>query len=398
MGLLTGNGFSALVNGKSRVLGGIYTRAYNDLIRDMNDFGKTPFARDRAQLLLRQVDDVTKKLDAETRSFINKQVPETYFTTAKDVKTDIRKLKIDVGQLEGFATIHYQATDAMASDAMLKFGHTMTGVKRSAEEFVKFAQQKSVREIIGAGQLQGRAAAELAKEVSAKIAEDGITALIDKGGKKWQLDTYAEMLTRQVLANSGREGVFNTAQEYGFDLAIITTHGTTHDECRVWEGKIISLTGKTPGYPSLQDAIDAGLFHVGCKHGYTITFDRTPKSFVPQNQFEDVRIGDEILNVKDGHFYRTMDAKEYAYMMNRGELAPTPEGLFEHGATDNRKYFGADPSLGKMIEQSYAAPGQSFTIAVPVSAMPPMRNDPKMKGAAVYVTEPIPLSKIRLVK
>ena len=275
MGLLNGLGFSKLVAGKANVLGAIYTRTYNDLLREMNDFSKTAFARDRAQAMLMRVDGIVRNLDAETKSFITKEVPDIYFTTARVVKNDIRRIDPSIEVPAAFGQIHYQATAALSDDAMLKFGHTMTGIKRSAEDVVKFAQQKATREIIASGQLRGAAAQEITKQVQDKISEDGITALIDKGGKKWQLDTYAEMLTRQVLANGGREGVFNTARQFGFDLAVVSTHGSTHEECRVWEGKIISLTGDTPGYPSFEDVTDAGLFHVGCKHGYTVT--RPPK-------------------------------------------------------------------------------------------------------------------------
>lgn len=269
MGLFAGLGFSQLINGKSKALGQIYAKAYGDLIKEMNDFAATPYQRDRATAMLARVDNVVQNLDAHTKTFVQKEVPATYFLTATEVKKDIKNLNIRVP--DQFSQIHYQATEAMANDAMLKFGHTMTGVKRSAEDVARFSQQKAVREIIGAGQLKGEAADALRKEVQAKIEEDGITALIDKGGKKWQLDTYAEMLTRQVLSNSGREGVQNTAAEFGLDLAIISVHNSQHEECRVWEGKVISLTGSTPGYPTLEEVTDAGLFHVGCKHGYTIT-------------------------------------------------------------------------------------------------------------------------------
>lgn len=265
---LRGTGFSQFINGKSKALGGIYTQAYNALIREMNDFSSSSWQRDRATMMLTRVDAIVRTLDNETRQYIEKNVPDVYFTTATLTKDDLRRLGEKIPAQ--FGTIHFQAIDAAASDAMIKFGHTMVGIKRSAEGVVQFAQQKATREIIAAGQLRGEAAATLAKEVKAKIAEDGITALIDRGGKTWQLDTYAEMLTRQVMANSGRDGIYNTAQEYGFDLAEITSHGTEHEECAVWEGKIVSLSGKTDGYPSLQDATDAGLFHIGCKHGYFI--------------------------------------------------------------------------------------------------------------------------------
>ncbi len=392
MGLFSGIGFSSLINGKSKALGGIYTRAYNDLIREMNDFGKTPFARERATAMLARVDDAVRRLDTQTKSFVQKEVPAVYFIAATDVKKDIRKLNMRVPEV--FSQVHFQATEAAASDAMLKFGHTMTGIKRSAEEVVKFASQKATREIIAAGQLRGAAAKELSKEVQGFIDEQGITALIDRGGKKWQLDTYAEMLTRQVLSNSGREGVGNTAAEFGLDLAIISTHGSAHQECRVWEGKIISLTGKTEGYPTLEEVTDAGLFHVGCKHGYTITTGigkKSPAKFqaileseggeggsntaIPfpdaktKDAFEAMKYepGDKKLEyldervpgaprmpLKNGELHRWIDDQELQSIIDTGKLSTTPENkaLEASGGFFGRpghKDFSAVPDGGKMF-------------------------------------------------
>ncbi len=269
---LKGTGFSKFIADKSVVLGGIYTRAYNAIIREMNDFSATAFQRDRATMMLAKVNSIVQTLDNQTRTYIESSVPEVYFATAKDTKKDIQKMGIGVDMT--FATIHYQAVEVASRDAMLKFGHTMVGIKRSAEDVVKFAQQKATREIIASGQLQGETAITIAKEVKAKIQEDGITALVDKAGKKWQLDTYAEMLTRQVMADSGRDGIFNTVREYGLDLVEVTSHNSQHAECAVWEGKVLSLTGETKGYKTLDQAKEQGLFHIGCKHGYFVTQKR----------------------------------------------------------------------------------------------------------------------------
>lgn len=396
---LSGLGLSRFVNGKAQPLAGIYARAYNQLVREMQDNAATMWQRDRATAMLARVDAIVKSLDAETQKFIEKEVPATYFATGKAAKQQARKLGLTIP--EAFGQIHTQAVAAIADDAMLKFGHTMVGIKRSAEEYVKLAQQRAIREQIAAGQIQGKAAEELAKEVKGMIDDQGITALIDKGGKKWQLDTYAEMLTRQVLAKGGRDGVYNTAQEYGLDLAEISTHNSSHEACRVWEGKVVSLSGKTPGYPSLDDAISDGLFHIGCLHGYTIVTEYSrPKPYNPSNEndYETVRVGDVDLDLKGGNFHRIVDGREYGYMLQTGELAPTPKGLFGHGEDDNKKFFGIDANVGKIVTKVENPVGGQYEIVVNVKDMPSMRNDPKMKGASVYVTEPIPISKIQARK
>jgi hypothetical protein len=49
--------------------------------------------------------------------------------------------------------------------------------------------------------------------------------------------------------------------------------------CRPWEGKVLSSSGTTPGYPTVAEARDAGLFHPGCTHDlalYTPGLTRKP--------------------------------------------------------------------------------------------------------------------------
>lgn len=88
--------------------------------------------------------------------------------------------------------------------------------------------------------------------------------------------------------------VFSASQRIisqGHDLVRISTHNTDCPLCKPWEGKILSLTGKTKGYPTLEQARVAGLFHEGCRHamGLYIDLDNEIKDLeqelkIPQSQ------------------------------------------------------------------------------------------------------------------
>jgi len=100
----------------------------------------------------------------------------------------------------------------------------------------------------------------------------GITALVDKGGKKWQLDVYSQMLARTKQAQAHNAGLANRILENGIDLVKITTHANSCPLCRPWQGKVVSLTGATKGYPTLADAENDGghIFKPNCRHSYDI--------------------------------------------------------------------------------------------------------------------------------
>ena len=89
---------------------------------------------------------------------------------------------------------------------------------------------------------------------------------IDKAGRKWNTESYFEMLGRTVLMNSGRETYLNTCAEKGKDVMRVTVGGDGCDVCARYENQLISMTGKTPGLPTLDQAMKEGLFHPNCVH------------------------------------------------------------------------------------------------------------------------------------
>lgn len=90
----------------------------------------------------------------------------------------------------------------------------------------------------------------------------------DKNGRSWSNASYLQMLTRTTLANISRNTQISTLTQNGCDLARISDDGGggSCDACARWSGRIVSLTGATKGYPTLDEAEGDGLFHPNCVH------------------------------------------------------------------------------------------------------------------------------------
>jgi hypothetical protein len=89
---------------------------------------------------------------------------------------------------------------------------------------------------------------------------------VDKAGRRWGSDKYFDMLTKTVMANAANEAYVNTLLQEGHDLVKVNINGAK-DACRNWEGRILSLTGATKGYTTLDEAKATGeVFHPRCKH------------------------------------------------------------------------------------------------------------------------------------
>ena len=84
------------------------------------------------------------------------------------------------------------------------------------------------------------------------------------------MSSGVEMLSRTMLMQ-----VHNKAKEFeildhGEDLVIISSHPKACELCVPWQGKVLSLSGKNKDYPSMQEAVSAGLFHPNCRHSFNL--------------------------------------------------------------------------------------------------------------------------------
>ena len=103
-----------------------------------------------------------------------------------------------------------------------------------------------------------------------KLAARGITSFTDKAGRQWQMDSYTEMAMRTATAHAAIEGHIQTQESFGMDLMKVSSIGTTCPICAKWQGVVLSISGKTPGYHTVDEARADGLFHPNCKHTITM--------------------------------------------------------------------------------------------------------------------------------
>ena len=176
----------------------------------------------------------------------------------------------------GFEAVHQQAVKVLAENAYGRFEIVDQVIGRRVNDVYRsIALENVTGQVVGYQTWQ-----QTAKRIRADMAERGITGFVDAAGKRWNMESYAEMLARTVPRAAMIEGTKNRLLEHGHDLAeIIGGIGqNTCEHCREWNGRIVSLTGKTSGYPTLDEARDAGVFHPQCSHNIAIAMSFEEKS------------------------------------------------------------------------------------------------------------------------
>ena len=106
------------------------------------------------------------------------------------------------------------------------------------------------------------------------FADRGITAFVDKAGRRWGMAEYAEMATRTGMMRASLAGYTQEALAHDEDLVIISEHMDECPLCAPWERRVLSLTGAQLSHPdctgTIGDAEAAGLFHPNCGHSMTV--------------------------------------------------------------------------------------------------------------------------------
>lgn len=253
--------------GRIRALIELYKASYAKITREIVTASEAGRIQ-RAKVLVR-INTELESLGVDVDKWVRSEIPKYYNDGANIALQDMRRLGVDLSRSSG-AAINREAIKALTDETALAFADGITGVSRSARRFIDDVLKQQLNFIIAEGRLTGQTRKTISESVKQRLATQGLPALRDRAGKKWTLDTYSEMLVRTKAVEARNQGLTNKMLQYGYDLVQVTNHGTDHPACAKYEGKILSLTGQTPGYPTLADAQAGGLFHPNCEHAINV--------------------------------------------------------------------------------------------------------------------------------
>ena len=156
---------------------------------------------------------------------------------------------------------------------------TFSRFKASAEEQLRFTrlpvvrqQGDRIRDIIAEASSTAYREGDVftrrqfSQELMRRFSDQGITGITYSNGRRVQLDSYCEMVARTQTQQAYNQANWNRLAERGVDLTVISVHFPCSDICEPFQGRVHSISGNDPNYPSLQSSIDEGLFRPNCKH------------------------------------------------------------------------------------------------------------------------------------
>lgn len=258
----------------SKVISDIYGDATSQMIRlvasrlakglDVDDSWATRKLLELVDLRA-QITEVIEQLDGKVAT----SVAEVMDTAArKGAKVAASELAVTGSPLSATAT---GAVEALARETVDRLTGTHTQILRSTLDVYRTVVSEVSAPGVVTGTVTRRQAAQRAVD---RWARQGVTGFVDRAGRNWEIESYAEMTTRTAGGRAMMEGSIDQYQSEGRNFVIVSDSPEECKQCRPFEGKGLSLDGSGIGtkvggiliVDTLRGATSKGLFHVNCRH------------------------------------------------------------------------------------------------------------------------------------
>lgn len=322
---------------RSKLLAGIYETSKRKIVAELLSF--ETFTNIEKRRIIKEVDELLKELTLKSDAWYKSNLRTAYKEGSSDVVGYLKRL--------GVKNMTYTAYDwetiSMMVDRSQKFTYeAISGVKRSTSRVLDDLTIKRAQAIIAEGSADQKTLRELKGDLLDFMQKKGVK-IKDSAGRNWELDKYAEMLARTDMMNSYNQGVANQILHKGGDLAKITSYPTCKcDVCLAWEGKIVSITGRTPGYPSLDSAYEDGVFHPNCFKKDTEVYTENGWKLFPELKDEKIMSINPVTQEMEWVNYVNKIAYRYKGKMlefkgNSFDLSVTPDHMMYAGTNSHGK-------------------------------------------------------------
>lgn len=179
----------------------------------------------------------------------------------------------------------------MLESGMNAFRAVVSDVVQWEQRLTTAAQTEAAQELLNAetGKVLSGVSTrqEALKRAVKRMADNGLTGFVDRGGHNWTPEAYVNMDIRTTCGNVATQAVFARNEDYGNDLVWVPVKAGARKLCYPWQGKLISTSNRTGTVEDLDGkkieiiplsrtsyGEPAGLWGINCGH-------TPPNPFIP---------------------------------------------------------------------------------------------------------------------
>lgn len=288
----------------------ILLRYYNDSLtkikQQLLNAAVQGYDKTHLQQLQENVENELNKLQKKFQFYSTEQTSKVYKQGVKGAEASFRQLHIQFNPVKArtyaqFSGLHKNAVKTLAINTYKPLQRVVDVIGRDCIEYFERTNFNSTQDILkkllkffpdnedlrstGLASVQGVVNGNITwqkaiRDFQEEFMKDSIFKVpyYKKDGTLHamvDLQGYAELVARTTSAEAYRKGAETTILETFDDMGdLVQVNGHSkfpNSPCLPFEDAFLSLTGKTKGYTTLDEAKAQGLFHPNCIHHFAVT-------------------------------------------------------------------------------------------------------------------------------
>ena len=239
----------------------IFLKAETDIINELGRLRSMGNADYHVVATLERVQAILRQLESDAWTYVPQMVEKQFYTAHPEARRvpgeSITKHIRAYNNAAALTAEQHAIVDQLVANLMGEITDASVTVMATVQSALIGRIEPDVYRRVGLEQvaLQQARGQGVYKQLPAfveALRREGVTAFVDKAGRRWSLHTYCSMVSRTTSRQA--EVLASLTADPEQDLYRIARTGTTCALCAPYEGRVYSKSGTNPDYPPLSDA------------------------------------------------------------------------------------------------------------------------------------------------
>lgn len=235
----------------------LFLRAETDIINEIGRLRSLGLVDYHAVAALERVQAILRKLESDSWEYVPQMIEKQFYARVPEARKILEPVKKHLAGYQNAAILtgeQHAVIDKLVMNLMGEIIEASQTVTQTLENALLGRVENDIYrrtglETVAQMQAAGRGAYKMVPGFVEQLRREGVTAFVDKAGRKWSLHTYGSMVCRTTSRQAEVLAVLTA--DPGQDLYKISSHGTTCAICAPYEGRVYSKSGTDPDFPPL---------------------------------------------------------------------------------------------------------------------------------------------------
>ena len=238
----------------------IFLKAETDIINEIGRLRSLGLADYHLVAALERVQAILRKLESDCWEYVPRMVEKQFYVRVPQARKMVESVEKHRAAYENAAVLtgeQHAVIDRLVMNLMGEITDASMTVMSTLQSALIGRVEPDVYRRVGLEQVAlqqatGQGVYRALPDFVEALRREGVTAFVDKAGRRWSLHTYGAMVSRTTSRQAEVLAVLTADPEQ--DLYQISSHNTACKLCAPYEGRVYSRSGADPDFPPLAAA------------------------------------------------------------------------------------------------------------------------------------------------